>query len=274
MQKVKFKSLFVLTLLLCVNIVVGSLTAISDKNFYHLETPNWQIQSRAQDFLDLFLIVPTLMIGSFLALRGKTIGIQIWLGAMLYTIYTFLIYTFSVHFNDLFFLYCLSLGLAFYSTILFLYQLRVTPGDEHAFSTSHKIIAAYLIIIGVAFYGLWLSEVIGAVISGKIPQTIIDVGLTTNPVHVIDLSIFLPGIIITGILLWHRHPLGYLFTPALLTFFILMNLTIGFINWMMYKSGIAENNSLMWVMLFLAILSLGLLTWFNRPGLAKRNVIV
>jgi len=31
----------------------------------------------------------------------------------------------------------------------------------------------------------------------------------TNPVHVLDLALFLPGVIASGILLLRRHPLGY-----------------------------------------------------------------
>ncbi|MHA1724603.1 MAG: hypothetical protein ACTSXH_07145 [Promethearchaeota archaeon] len=51
-------------------------------------------------------------------------------------------------------------------------------------------------------------------------------GVNTNPVHVIDISILLPLLLLTAILLLKNKELGYLLTPILLVFFIMMVLAI------------------------------------------------
>src|SRR6185295_1303389 len=92
-----------------------------------------------------------------------------------------------------------------------------------------KLTGIYFIALSAVFYFLWLSEIVPAVINNKVPSSLIEVGLFTNPVHVIDISIFLPGMFITGILVLREKPLGYLLAPALLSFFILMDITIGWL---------------------------------------------
>ncbi|MHA1763166.1 MAG: hypothetical protein ACTSYC_05325 [Promethearchaeota archaeon] len=51
-------------------------------------------------------------------------------------------------------------------------------------------------------------------------------GVNTNLVHVIDISILLPLLLLTAILLLKNKELGYLLTPILLVFFIMMVLAI------------------------------------------------
>jgi cation transport ATPase len=48
----------------------------------------------------------------------------------------------------------------------------------------------------------------------------------TNPVHVLDLSFFLPAVIITGVLLLKRRPLGYTLATAFMAFLTLTGIPI------------------------------------------------
>jgi len=50
--------------------------------------------------------------------------------------------------------------------------------------------------------------------------------LLTNPVHVLDLGLLLPALIITAILLWRRKLLGYFLALPLLVFSILTGIGI------------------------------------------------
>ena len=50
--------------------------------------------------------------------------------------------------------------------------------------------------------------------------------LLTNPVHVLDLGLLLPAMIITAILLWRRKLLGYFLALPLLVFSILTGIGI------------------------------------------------
>src|SRR5689334_19574895 len=98
-----------------------SLVGIFSDDFYAKETLNWQIQSAGQDIIDLVLVVPFLLTTTPITFKIKRTGALLWGGVLLYLIYTFIIFCFDVHFNKLFILYCLTLGLAFYSFIYFIY---------------------------------------------------------------------------------------------------------------------------------------------------------
>ena len=84
-----------------------------------------------------------------------------------------------------------------------------------------------LIWDGVFFYLLWLSTVIPAMINNVATQEVNAIGTPTNPVHALDLSIVLPTLILTAILLWRKRKMGFILAPIILTFCILMGVTIG-----------------------------------------------
>lgn len=239
-------------------------------DFYAQETPNWQAQSTGQDLIDLLLIAPVLLISSLLMYKGNRLSHWIWAGTNLYLVYTFAIYTFSVQFNSLFLFYCINFGLAFYSFLLFLYgEVRRPVHTLPVMTRWWNIAAYYQIIVAIIFYLLWLMDVIPAMWSGYKPQSLLQVGLPTNPVHVIDLSIFLPGMLMTGWAVRRRHHLGYLFTPVILAFTILMNLTIGILNIVMARYGFGANWILVMIMAGLALFSLFLLIQVRPTGTTK-----
>jgi hypothetical protein len=84
-----------------------------------------------------------------------------------------------------------------------------------------KTAAWALLITAVLFMMLWLSEDIPALIAGKTPNSVLEMGAPTNTVHILDLSFFLPAVIVTGVMLLLRRPLAYTSGPALFVFLIL-----------------------------------------------------
>ena len=127
-----------------------------------------------------------------------------------------------------------------------------------------RIIAVYFLIISSGFYFLWLSEIIPSAIKNTIPQSLTDVGLVTNPVHVLDLSVFLPALFITSILLFRKKALGFILAPVLLVFCILMNITIGTLQVMMTQRGVESGYEITIIMLILAVLSGVLLVYYFK----------
>lgn len=256
------KIILSLSILLTIMVAFVSCVGIFVPDFYARETLNWQVQSTGQDMIDLFLIVPVLLITSFLAYRKNNTATLLWAGTVLYILYTFVIYCFDVHFNRLFIIYCFTLGLSFYSLLWFLYSKVKGPVVKEINKVSiNRITAIYFLILPILFYFLWLSEIIPAVASNSVPKNLTDAGLFTNPVHVIDLAVFLPGIFIVGLLILQRKPLGRLFAVVLLTFFILMDITIGWLAFMMKQKGLSADLSVTIIMTVLALLSLGILIW-------------
>ena len=237
MSKKIYKALFVLSAVLSILILFVSGSALYTSGFYSVESPYWQQQCYSQDLIDLALIVPLLMISALLMLNGNKIGKLIWPGVMIYLIYTFLIYCFDVRFNSFFIEYCIILGLSVYGFMFFLYK-RVFENTTapHSKTKLTTLIAIFFTITSVMFYFLWLTEIVPALRSHTIPATIVKAGLLTNPVHVIDLSIILPLFMIIAVLLFRNNRLGYILTPYLLIFSILMDLTIAMLNLIMKES--------------------------------------
>jgi hypothetical protein len=244
-------------------VTLVSLVGLFTPDFYSQETPNWQVQSKGQDLIDLYLIAPTLLVTSMLAYRKNNMATAIWGGVVFYLTYTFFLYCFDVHFNALFILYCLCLGLSFYGFVIFLFQQRLSEPPIIS-RLIFRVIGVYFIVLATLFYWLWLSEIIPASLGNTVPKSVTETGLFTNGVHVLDLAIVLPAIFITGILLLRHNSIGFTLAPILLTFFILMDLTIGTLAFLMAQAGMQNGLSLSIMMGSLALFSALLLIIYFR----------
>lgn len=259
----KLIPVLLLSIPLFIGIILSAAAGILIKDLYYMETSNWAIQTKVQDYVNLMLIAPALLISSILAFNRIRMWFAIWAGINLYILYTYTIYCFAVALNPLFLFYCLCLGLSFYSLLFFIHSFRKI--DLKGYINSRpikKLISLYFIFVAIAFGALWSADVISFIKTGILPQSLVATGLRSNPVHVIDLSVLLPGIFVTGILLWRNKYSGMILTPVILTFLVLMNITIGMINLFLYQEGLAGDLKLSWLMGFLTVISFVALVWF------------
>ncbi len=202
--------------------VVGNVVALAIKSIYAGLSPAFFPQALAQDVANLALVAPAWLISATLALRGSMRAYLLWLGVLTFTVYNYVIYAFSIPFGPLFLLWVAVLGMSIYSLI------------GGVVSASHKSVQAsfaddkrvtvtawFLMVIGVMFALLWLSEDVPALIKGVRPQSLIDMALPTNPVHILDLGFFLPAALAVGMMLRKKRPLAYTLAPAFIVFLIL-----------------------------------------------------
>ena len=253
-------TILALSLPLAALIIVASSFGLLTTGFYTKETPDWAAQSIGQDIIDLFLVTPALIITTLFVRRKSKTAMMLWAGINLYLVYTFIIYCFDVHFNKLFLVYSFALGLSFYSFAYFLLSLvkeKITDWFDEKIPS--RFIGIYFLLIPLMFYFLWLSEILPAIINNETPKSLKETGLFTNPVHVIDLSVFLPGLFLIGILLIKRKNIGLLLAPVVLTFFIIMDITIAGLIVVMKMRGIKSDYIVTIVMSSLAVLSAVLL---------------
>ncbi|MHA1274948.1 MAG: hypothetical protein ACTSQS_16165 [Promethearchaeota archaeon] len=221
------KIILILSLLLLLFLIIASYSGIFIAETYARNTKSFAVQGIGQDIVNFFIIAPLLFISSILYYKGNKKAMFIWAGLLSYVIYTYVIYCFAQPFNFLFLVYCTILGLSFYSFLYFILKMTDKPiKDWYKNEIPIKMISIFFIIIAILFYFVWLSEIIPALINNEIPQSVIDNGVITNPVHVLDLTIFLPALLITAILLLKDNKYGYLLAPILLIFIILMSLAI------------------------------------------------
>jgi len=274
--KMKNRTPLLLSIPLIVLLAIVSWAGLFTPDCYLKETPNWQIQSEGQDMVDLFFITPCLLISSILAYRRDRNASMVRAGIMLYLTYTFTLYCFDVHFNKLFVLYCSCLGLSLYSVIYFLLANHGEAKMCLENKLAARFIGTYFIVIAALFYFQWLSEIVPATVQNTVPKSVSATGLFTNGVQVLDLAAFLPAVLITGISLLKRKPLGLIFTPMILTFFVLMDITIGTLAVYMKTRGLESDFILGVLMGAFALVSLSLLMWYLKllkPQPTNENVL-
>jgi hypothetical protein len=73
---------------------------------------------------------------------------------------------------------------------------------------------------------LWLSEIVPDLLAGRPSTSATTWDVPTDPVHVLDLAVFLPAICASGVLLLRRHRIGYDSAPGSLIFLGLTSLPI------------------------------------------------
>jgi hypothetical protein len=255
-QMFNFKKLVLLTLPLAVLIALSSILGILVEDIYSKEVPEYAAQGVGQDIINLFVVMPVLLIAAILIQKGSRLWQFVWLGTLIYTVYSYAVYCFGVHFNALFLVYIGILGLSFYLLMGFLISL-----DAEEFKswfddkTPVKMTSTFLIIVAGLFYLIWLKDIVPPLIDGKVPELVKEYNLPTNPIHVMDLAIALPGVMISAMLLRKKHALGYVLAPSFIIFIVVMAIAIGGIVAVTIYKGFEGDLSLSVVFALIAAIS-------------------
>lgn len=207
--------------------VAGSVAALVLPSTYAGLTAVFLPQALAQDIANLAVASPALLILAGLAIRGSLRAYLLWLGVLTFTVYNYVIYAFSIPFGPLFPLWVAVLGMSLFALIGGL--TTVDHGRVAASFTNRRAVAVVawsLIVIAILFGLLWLSEDVPALLAGGVPQSVRDMALPTNPVHVLDLAFFLPAVIYTGVQLLRRKAFAFVAAPAFLVFLVLTGVPI------------------------------------------------
>ena len=211
-----------LSLLAATLALLTSLLGLFDPSIYAQETENWARQARGQDIGNLLAVLVL-----FVALRQKGDRVfLIWQGTLFYLVYAFMIYAFALHFNVLFLAYVGVLGCSAYAWASALLQNPFASMEHREISRGRTRAGWILMLIGVLFGLLWLAEIIPALIYETVPASMTEAGRIVNPVHVIDLALVLPAMIISGRWLQRGKRAGDWFGPSWLVFSVLMGLSI------------------------------------------------
>jgi len=136
------------------------------------------------------------------------------------------IYTMSLHFGPLFLLWVAVLGLALYALVGGAVCADPVQVSSRFRGVPVRLVGWFLILMAALFSALWLREIIASLVGGTELPSALELGLPTNPVHVLDLAVFLPAVLLTGVLLLRRRPLAYLAAPASVVFLVCTGLPI------------------------------------------------
>lgn len=170
---------------------------------------------RGTDVITLFVCIPLLLVSFFLYRRGSLRGSILFVSMLVYFLYLGATYTFSVAFNSLFLIYTALLSASLFAAII-----AMTTFDTQALANKvasgmpHRGIAIFMFVAGLGTLMLWLSELIGPIMTGQAPANLGP--YTTMFTHGFDSAVITPATVVTGIFLLKRKPLGYLLAAPLL----------------------------------------------------------
>lgn len=229
------RSIMPWSVVLSVLVVISSLAGLLDPRVYDQETENWTIQAWGQDLGNL-LAVAVLLAAAGWCRRGSQRAGLVWLGTLMYLIYAFIVYAMAIHLNYLFLVYVAVLGLSAWAIIFHVNDLRAGT-TAYPLGRPRTVAAGVLIATGALFAALWLSELVPALLTDSVPASLTEAGLRVNPIHVIDLSMVLPGFVISGVAALKDREHGLFWLAPWLVFSVLMGTSIVVAMLLMMASG-------------------------------------
>jgi hypothetical protein len=184
-------------------------------------------QARATDLVTLIFAVPALALGLWRARAGSVGGRFVAVAALGYLAYSYAIYSFSVVIGPLTPVHIAILGLATWSLVLTVFGLdEATVGLASRFRFPRRTTGGFLIAVACLFAMLWLSQIAGAITSGRLPAAVSDLGLPTSPVYSLDLAFAVPLITLAGVWLIRRDRRGPAGAAAGLAFLVILGLSV------------------------------------------------
>jgi hypothetical protein len=184
-------------------------------------------QARATDLVTLFVAVPALVLGLWRARAGSVGGRLVAVAALAYLAYSYAIYAFSVVIDPLTPVHIAILGLATWSLVLTVFGLDDATLDlASRFLLPRRTAGGFLIAVAGLFAMLWLSQIAGAITSGRLPAGVSDLGLPTSPVYSLDLAFAVPLITLAGVWLIRRDRRGPAGAVAALAFIVTLGLSV------------------------------------------------
>ena len=160
-------------------------------------------QAQGTDLATLFLAVPVLVVGLWAAGRGHGAGRSAVVAGLLYLVYNYAIFAFSVAMNPLTAMHIAILGLALWSLVLGGRE-AVAGTEDLANRLNRRAAGGLLIAVGALFGLMWLGQIAATSLTGVLPADLVTAGISANPVYALDLAFFLPLCALAGIGLWRR----------------------------------------------------------------------
>lgn len=231
-------------------------------------------QNLGTDVVTLCLGVPLLGFTAAAMRRGSLRARLLWLGALGYMVYAYSMYAISVRWNQLFLVYVALFGLSFFALIIGLVRTdaeRVRAGV--AGRPAVRPVAVYLILIAVIVAALWLAEEVRALLNGTVPPSVVQFESPTNIVHVFDLGLVLPALVLAAVMLLRDRSWGYVLAGMLLVKAATIGLWVVAMIWFSARRGFGAPAAYTGFFVLLTIIGIVLAGWF-LAGLAPKLRIV
>jgi hypothetical protein len=228
-------------------------------------------QNLGTDVVTLVFAIPLLVLTSVATGRGSLRGRLLWLGALGYFVYAYGMYALGVRWNPLFLVYVALFGLSLYALIggLVATDAERIRADLAGRASVHAV-AAYLIGVAVMVAAMWLAEEVRAVLSATVPPTVVQFETPTNIVHVFDLGVALPALVVAAVMLLRGRAWGYVLAGVFLVKATTIGLWVAVMIWFSERAGISTPPT--YTLFFLVLTAVGaFLTWRFLAALRTRG---
>jgi hypothetical protein len=197
---------FAATVVLCAAVVPAALYGLLSQSAYRGYSRDLVVSSRAQDVFTL-LVLPVLVLATVRAARGSLAAHVVWLGLVFYLAYSYAIYLIGWQQNRVFLLYVVIVTVSAGCLLDGLARIDVGRIGSAVVGLRTRGLGWFLVVIGTAFVGLWLSDVAPSAFGGRAPEQL-GLGGAPYAVYVLDLTVALPVVILVGIALLRAHPMS------------------------------------------------------------------
>jgi len=155
------------------------------------------------DVANLLIGLPILLVSMWLTRRGSLAGLLLWMGAVFFVLYGYLVYVLAMPLNALFVIYPALVLLSSYSLIGLVTSVdgRVIQ-QRLAAAVPERLAGGVLSGLGMLFFVQATVAMVGALLSEE------PVVQTELALHIADCMIS-PVWVIGGVLLWRRKEFGY-----------------------------------------------------------------
>lgn len=208
------------------SLTVGGLVAVATSyglltRPYRLVPDLLSVTWVAQDAVTL-LAVPVLVWAAHRAAAGSLRAHLLWVGVQTWIAYCYVHLAVGAPFNGMFLVYVAVLALSGFAVLDGIVRVDVAAAARALEPTPRRATAWFLAIGGVGIAGLWLSDIIPALLTGDLPAGI-HLGELPSPTWVFDLAWIIPLSIGTAVLLHRRHPAAPVIAVTLLVALFLLS---------------------------------------------------
>jgi hypothetical protein len=177
------------------------------------------------DVINLFIGLPLLAVAIYLSQRDSLRGRLFLAGLLFYFFYVYLMIMTLDSFNFLFLVYVAIFALSAVGFFMNLQRIDVARLPQQVSKQFPGAwIAGFSFTFSAVLLLLWLGRILPLMSSGQFPAEL--AGLTTMTTQGFDLGMLVPLGISNGVLLLRRSPLAYLLSGVLLSFGLLMFITL------------------------------------------------
>ena len=220
-----------LSVLLLVATGAATVTALAMPGLVH--GPAVMVGSmRGTALVELVLAMPILVLAMAAARHGSLLGVVGWIGSVAFVTYQGWMFLFAVPFNGLFLVYVAGFGFGFWCLVALLTRVPFAAyATSFTAALPSRLLGGWMIASCVAFYGLWLKNVVPASFDSEAPAFLAGTGMVTATNYVLDMALFLPLTIIVAAGLWRRTPWGLVSGGAMLLMLTLESIAIAVDQW-------------------------------------------